>query len=119
MFDVNIYTTEEILGRLNEAQINGTLPVDTQNLNLAKIGLEEEALLNYKILSDRSVFKNDLKTFYSRYFWLLLYVERQKALHGPDMGLEQQLFKLLEESETLSEEVDWSFVENLEKKVRS
>ena len=116
---MEIYNTTEILEKLNKSQVDQTLPVDTYSLYEEKIGLEEEALLNYKILSDRSVFKNELKVFYSRYFWLLIYVEKQKALHGPDVGLEQQLFKLLEESETLSEEVDWSFVENLEKKVRS
>ncbi len=80
---------------------------------------ERECLTNYILLTDSGKFENNLLTYYSRYYWLMSYIERSKVLKREDVGLEQQLFKLIEESEHLSLDVNWDVIQNIENIIKS
>ena len=49
--------------------------------------------------------------FYNRYFWFKRFATLKQARDGYDAGLEQQVFRLLEQAEF---EVDWSLLERLD-----
>ena len=51
--------------------------------------------------------------FWSRYFWFWLFKEIRVAIDGPDAGLEQQAYQLLEDPFPECEP-DWSQVESVE-----
>ena len=61
---------------------------------------------------------SDQQIFYSRYYYFLSFVEKCKNIHGEDAGLDQQVFKLLEEGERVGN-IDWSIVERLNHQVKS
>lgn len=51
---------------------------------------------------------------YSKYYWCTNYIKKRKQLIGPDGGLDQQQFKLLEEiSERLDDKTDWNLLETI------
>ena len=112
------YTQEEIL------QVSEGFSLQNISSGLYKVlqevedGLEKMALTNYLILTESGLFKDDLLTYYSRYYWFMTFVERKKSNSGDDAGLDQQLFKIIEESESFAEEVDWSVIQEIEKEVK-
>src|SRR5690606_22398234 len=61
---------------------------------------------------------SDQQIFYSIYCYFLSVVEKCKDIHGEDAGLDQQVFKLLEEGERVGN-IDWSIVERLNHQVKS
>jgi hypothetical protein len=52
--------------------------------------------------------------FYNRYYWFLKFIRRYVAEHGPDAGLEQQAFQMLEQAPT---DVDWSVIAEIERQI--
>lgn len=48
--------------------------------------------------------------FYNAYFWILVFAKRYQAHHGPDAGIEQECFKVLERAPV---DVDWQAVESV------
>ena len=58
---------------------------------------------------------DELTKYYNRYFWLSKVAARYKKKFKRDDGFEQQVFKILEEADTLDEEVDWNIVEEIQK----
>jgi hypothetical protein len=51
--------------------------------------------------------------FYNRYYWFCCFLKLYKAKHRYDAGLEQQAFRLLEDSEALNVDVDWELIAKL------
>jgi hypothetical protein len=51
--------------------------------------------------------------FWSRYYWFLLHVRLREAVVGPDAGLEQQAFQILEHPRPICTP-DWSMIDELE-----
>ena len=52
---------------------------------------------------------------YSKYYWFSRLLDRHHEVYGPDAGMEQQQFQMLEEIDHRVEDVDWEFVEKLDK----
>ncbi len=52
----------------------------------------------------------------NRYYWFVRFMRLHRSEHGPDAGLEQQAFQMLEGSMT---EVDWQVIEAIENRVDS
>jgi hypothetical protein len=52
--------------------------------------------------------------FYNKYFWFMRFVRLYALAYGPDAGMEQQAFQLLEAAEF---EIDWSVIEEIESEV--
>jgi hypothetical protein len=59
---------------------------------------------------------SNVAVFYNCYYWFLLFSNLYQAKHGPDAGLEQQSFRLLEAS---SPSLDWRIVEEISNSARS
>src|SRR5262245_49104640 len=55
----------------------------------------------------------ELARYYGRYYWLDLFAEKYKRKFGPDAGLDQEVFQLLEQAEYLGLHVDWNVIEQL------
>lgn len=51
---------------------------------------------------------------YSKYYWFSRFLDRYHEVYGPNAGLEQQQFQMLEEIEHRAEQADWEFVEKLD-----
>jgi len=49
--------------------------------------------------------------FYNSYFWFIRYTTTEVLLHGPNSGLEQQAFQMLEYSPV---DVDWEALEKID-----
>jgi len=79
----------------------------------------KEAAHNYLLLTDGELFDDELKVFYSRYYWFLIYSKHYQKLKGVDEGLQQQLFQIIESSESISDSVDWSVVEKMENTIKN
>ena len=58
----------------------------------------------------------ELGAFYNQYFWFKRFVKQHTAHAGPDAGLEQQVFQLLESAPP---GVDWSILEALDHEVEA
>jgi hypothetical protein len=54
--------------------------------------------------------------FYNRYYWFRRFVAAREAALGPDAGLEQQAFKMLEAA---PEDVDWSVLGMIDQRLTS
>jgi hypothetical protein len=55
------------------------------------------------------------RIYYSMYFWFVQFKKRYAALMGPDAGIEQQGFQLLEEiDQELEDSIDWGIIEAIE-----
>lgn len=71
-----------------------------------------------KILDGVLSTKEDItqeELFYSQYYWFNKFVNRYIELFGPNAGLEQQLFKMLEHyNEYISENIDWDVIEKID-----
>lgn len=53
--------------------------------------------------------------YYSMYYWFVQFKKRYVALMGPDAGIEQQGFQLLEEiDQEMEESIDWGIIEAIE-----
>lgn len=50
--------------------------------------------------------------FYNAYYWFLIFVKQYQAHVGPDAGLEQQAFQMIEQA---PEGVDWQVMESIAK----
>jgi len=55
-----------------------------------------------------------LDLLYNRYYWQRAYAARHQALHGPDAGLEQEAFKMLDDS---AEPVDLEVIDDIDRRV--
>lgn len=53
-----------------------------------------------------------LKLFYTKYYYFLLFIKKYNKIHGLNAGLEQQLFHLIEEGESIKD-IDWIYIEEL------
>jgi len=51
------------------------------------------------------------RIFYNRYFWFRRFTKLWQVAHGPDAGLEQQAFQILEQA---AFNVDWSLIQELD-----
>lgn len=56
-----------------------------------------------------------VRSFYNRYFWFARFAALWQAAHGPDAGLEQQAFQLLEQADF---DVDWNVVQELDARAK-
>ena len=104
------YTSEQINERFTEEEKNTILSNASYDLNVSG----NEALANYTLITESGKFDSNLKKFYSRYYWFCSFYEEYKSVNGNDAGLEQQLFQIIAESESLSEGVDWAVVKEME-----
>ncbi|MNI74951.1 hypothetical protein D3C73_1310690 [compost metagenome] len=96
--------------------------ITEENLKNYKFGDMNDAEIN-RILSFYLYLKNNINEitfekeslYYSIYFWYHKFKTRYFELYGPDAGIEQESFKLLEEMDNqLINGVDWSVIENIE-----
>lgn len=55
---------------------------------------------------------SDLDLFYTRYYWFQVLARTIKLTTGPDAGLEQQAFQILEHAPP---DCDWQVIENLDR----
>lgn len=55
------------------------------------------------------------RCFYNRYFWFARFAALWQAAHGPDAGLEQQVFQLLEQADF---DIDWDIVRALDARAK-
>ncbi len=90
------------------------------------IGIEEEvlrtALFNYLALTyfpnvalgDAEI--SEIELLYNRYYWFLKVARGQQRRHGPDAGMDQQAFQILEHAGI---EFDWDEVQKIEQRVAS
>lgn len=56
---------------------------------------------------------NQEDIYYNRYFWFRRYATLKQARDGYDLGLEQQVFQLLEQAD-YKFEPDWALIEQLD-----
>jgi hypothetical protein len=55
------------------------------------------------------------RIYYSMYYWFIQFSKHCRERVGPDAGIEQEGFKLLEEMDyQLDEGIDWSIIEEIE-----
>jgi hypothetical protein len=54
--------------------------------------------------------------FYNEYYWFKRFVLIQEATNGPDAGLEQQAFQLME---TAPGKVNWTILEAIEARLKA
>lgn len=54
--------------------------------------------------------------FYNTYYWFLTFTSLYISKHGPNAGLEQQVFQLLEHADL---DLDWALIEHIDKLVES
>ena len=52
--------------------------------------------------------------FYNRYYWARRFANAYQAVHGPDAGLEQEVFKILDNA---PEDVNWDILDSIDKGV--
>lgn len=114
---MNLINDAEItnaLSKLDAAEIAGA------NVKLPPDAKAREAYLKFKFLDNinrsTQVAGTQEQKFYSKYRYFRQFVSRMVELNGPDEGLEQQAFKLLE-SFGAENEVDWGLVEQIEKEL--
>ena|SRR5688572_3285611 len=96
--------------------------LNPDNLSLGAKPTPDQALQSFRRLTD---FADSFLTqgwlaeevFWSRYFWFSVFVRLETALKGPDAGLEQQAFKLLDSPfpECLP---DWSELEKIDARLK-
>jgi len=109
---------------INETDIqslleNKFISISSNDLNDPVYG--DDLKIYYLLSFQPSLFSakySDHQIFYSRYYYFLSFAEKCKNIHGEDAGLDQQVFKLLEEGESIGN-IDWSVVENLNNRVKS
>jgi hypothetical protein len=70
-------------------------------------------LSEYSVLLQGSFRPDSQKLFYNKYYWFVRFVRLYSSKCGQDAGLEQQAFQMLEQE---SEQLDWSIVEEIDKK---
>ena len=51
---------------------------------------------------------------YSKYYWCTQYKNRFNELHGKDVGIEQQQYKIIEEMTQRIKDVNWSLIQMIE-----
>ncbi len=71
------------------------------------------ALKFYLLLTEAPELFDDLgvdpeRLFWSRYYWFLVFERRYRAAEGPDAGIEQQAFQLLEEGAASGFDIRWA-----------
>jgi hypothetical protein len=59
------------------------------------------------------------RRFYNRYYWLVRFLALRQLTHGPDGGLEQQAFKLIEDAANHDLDVDWDLVKQIDTRARN
>lgn len=65
--------------------------------------------------SEHSIPADKPSIYYSMYYWFVQFKKQYVALMGPDAGIEQQGFQLLEEiDQELEESIDWGIIEAIE-----
>lgn len=117
---MNVITEIKLKSKLDKLELAKALEsrgvkVNTDLLfdNYLSNALENHMYLTY--LPDLVESPTDsLNRFYSRYYWLSNFIEKYKKKFGQDAGLEQQLFKLMEEAEHENLIVDWNLVERVQ-----
>ncbi len=73
------------------------------------------ARFSFLRLSVHTLPENKSSIYYSMYYWFIQFKKRYVALMGPDAGIEQQGFQLLEEiDQELEESIDWGIIEEIE-----
>jgi hypothetical protein len=92
------------------------------NLELLEDPLSGPALRNYLLLTEAPHLLTDLElspedVFWGRYYWLVRFTSLRQAITGPDAGLEQQMFQLLERPNPACSP-DWSRLESVEELAR-
>ncbi len=102
--------------------------IEQMDFMLEDTNLNDTVLIRYlkyfKFLSQCShkIISSPLKDadiFFNQYYWFNKYKERYYSLYGPDEGLEQQNYRLLEDyGNRLDGTFDWKIVERIEKKTR-
>jgi hypothetical protein len=71
------------------------------------------------LLADNGIAIDNELIFYNRYYRFSYFLKLYSAKHGYDVGLEQQAFRLLEDSETLNLEVDWDLITKIESDIKN
>ena len=51
---------------------------------------------------------------YSKYYWFTKFMHRYHEIYGPNSGIDQQQFKLIEEMSSILEVVDYQILKNIE-----
>lgn len=69
------------------------------------------------LLTEEGIEIDNELIFYSRYYWFIHFLKLYTLKKGMDAGLEQQAFRLLEESERIDVEIDWSFIEKIQRDI--
>jgi hypothetical protein len=71
-------------------------------------------LMKYLLLEyfpERFVTNEGVNIYYNKYYWYMKFYQAYKKTHGSDAGMEQQEFKIIEESEMY--DIDYNIMEEL------
>ncbi len=112
-----LYQIQELEKRLSNINIDDLFQATSMlwNEELLNDQFYGSALKFYILLSYSPVFcsEDPVRIFYNRYYWFLTFVEKYKLKNGDNAGLEQQVFKLLEEVDRIDSNIDWDIIEQL------
>src|SRR5690606_15154075 len=72
-------------------------------------------LLYWPLFHEEKVAFTDNQIFYNKYYWFLKYLRLREIQRGPDAGLEQQAFKMIEQPEI---DVDWMIIEEIHERIQ-
>lgn len=64
-----------------------------------------------RLLEQIGKVKTDHDVLYNAYYWGIVFYQRYRQTHGRDVGIEQQLFRLLENSTV---DIDWEFIKEID-----
>ncbi|WP_406729196.1 hypothetical protein WJ438_38070 [Streptomyces sp. GD-15H] len=110
-----ILVSEEILAS-REASVRADLrqrpvSVDVDNVSYGPAFRHYWLLTHMSSLIAKEAALSGVTLFYNRYFWFARFTHLFSLSHGPDAGLEQQLFQMLEHPPV---ELNWAVVEEID-----
>lgn len=108
---MKILKENDIQTIISEDQLKNYKVDDINDLEMNRI------LSHYLFLKDNihEITFDKESIYYSIYFWYQKFKARYFELFGPDVGIEQESYKILEEmNNELKDGVDWRIIENIE-----
>ncbi|WP_411069529.1 hypothetical protein [Streptomyces sp. cmx-4-25] len=110
-----ILVSEEILAA-GEASVGTDLrqrpvSIDVDNVSYGPVFRHYWLLTHMPSLIAKEAALSDVALFWNHYFWFRRFTHFFSMSHGADVGLEQQLFQMLEQAPV---EVDWAVFEEID-----
>jgi len=101
---MEILVPEEVLERL--------VAVDSQSDKCVRALAYFRFVDQYQVGAFEDVLKlTEVTRFYNRYYWFSVFADLRQRTEGPDAGIDQRKFQMLESAPA---EVDWKVIEALD-----